>query len=375
MNIYKLQTPSFLLNLEVLERNLKNVQRLCDENNKELWPMTKTHKSTDIAKIQREYGAKGFLVGTIDEAETFIEAGISNITIAYPVVSHENIKRVIELAKKARIILSFDGEDGARIFDNELKKEDLTMEYFVIINCGLNRLGVKPENAVELARNLSKCTNLKLVGISTHPGHVYGVSSSQEISKVSKEESTSLKIAKDALMQNSFNVEMIATGSTPTFFDIASDLEINILRPGNYAFNDNIQLSLNVCKESDCALTVLGTIISKPNDNLFIIDVGSKCLGLDKGAHGNSLISGFGRIKGHDELVIIGLSEEVGKVEIAGKTDLKVGDKIQIIPNHSCSAANMTNYMIGFKNDKVERIIEVDVRSNSKKPNINLYGN
>jgi len=62
----------------------------------------------------------------------------------------------------------------------------------------------------------------------------------------------------------------------------------------------------------------------------------------------------------------------VGKVQIEGKTTLKVGDKIQIIPNHSCSSANMTNYLIGYRNDNVEKIINVDVRGNSKKPNIKL---
>ena len=51
--------------------------------------------------------------------------------------------------------------------------------------------------------------------------------------------------------------------------------------------------------------------------------------------NGSALITGFGKVKGHDELNIIGLSEEVGKIEIVGKTNLKVGDKIEIIPNHS----------------------------------------
>lgn len=60
------------------------------------------------------------------------------------------------------------------------------------------------------------------------------------------------------------------------------------------------------------------------------------------------------------------------KVKIEGNTDLKVGDKIEIIPNHSCSAANMTNYIIGFRNNEVERIIGVDIRGNSSKPNIEL---
>ena len=372
MNIYELQTPSFLLDLDALENNLKQVQKLCDDNNKELWPMTKTHKSTVLAKMQKEYGAKGFLVGTIDEAEAFVESGLDNITIAYPVVSTANIKRVMDLAKKARIILSFDGEEGAKVFSEELQKENMTIEYFILINCGLNRLGVKPDKAGELGKTLSKYENLKLIGISTHPGQVYGITDGSEIPRVSKEESESLKIAKDSLAENSLDIKIVATGSTPTFFDVVSDPNINYLRPGNYPFYDNIQLSLGVCEEKDCSLTVLGTIISRPSDDLFIVDIGSKCLGLDKGAHGSSLISGFGKVKGHDELVVIGLSEEVSKIKIEGETNLKVGDKIQIIPNHSCSAANMTNYIIGFRNDTVERIIDVDVRGNSRKPSIEL---
>lgn len=370
MKIHELQTPSFLLDLDVLEVNLKKIQQLCNKNNKELWPMTKTHKSTYIAKLQSEYGAKGFLVGTIDEAEAFVNTGLDNICLAYPIVSKANIRRVIDLAKKAKIIVSFDGEDGARVFNDELKKENLTMEYLIIIDCGLNRLGVSPSDSANLAKKISSYSNLKLIGISTHPGQVYAVSSGKKISEVSKQESESLKIARDNLISNSFDISIVATGSTPTFFDVVTDTNINVLRPGNYPFYDNIQLSLNVCEENECSLTVLGTIISRPKDDLFIVDVGSKCLGLDKGAHASTLINGFGKVKDHDGLEIIGLSEEVGKIRIGSNTDLKIGDKIQIIPNHSCSCANMTDYIIGFRNDTVEKIIDVDVRGNSVKPNL-----
>ncbi|WP_330637618.1 hypothetical protein [Paraclostridium sordellii] len=79
-------------------------------------------------------------------------------------------------------------------------------------------------------------------------------------------------------------------------------------------------------------------------------------------------MTGFGRVKNHDELNIIGLSEEVGKIQIVGETNLKVGDKIQIIPNHSCSCANMTSYLVGYRGDEVVEIIDVDVRGNSRKP-------
>lgn len=368
MKINELSTPNFILDLDRLENNLKVVQNLCDKNGKELWPMTKTHKSTRLAQMQIEFGAKGLLVGTIDEAEAFVNAGINAITFPYPVVNITNIKRAISLTKNARILLSFDNIDAAKIWNEELLKENITMEYFILINSGLNRLGVTPENAPSLAKELAQFKNLKLLGISTHPGQVYAVASPEEVSPISNQEIERMTTAKNLLLENGFGVDVVATGSTPTFFDVVDNENLDVLRPGNYPFYDNIQLSLDICKEEDCSLTALGTIISRPSEDLFIVDVGSKCLGLDKGAHGSALITGFGKVKGHDELNIIGLSEEVGKIQIVGETNLKIGDKVQIIPNHSCSCANMTSYVIGYRGDEIVEIIDIDVRGNSKKP-------
>ncbi|MBN8047424.1 alanine racemase [Paraclostridium bifermentans] len=368
MKINELSTPNFILDLDALENNLKVVQDLCNKNNKELWPMTKTHKSTKLAQMQIDFGAKGLLVGTIDEAEAFVESGIKAITFPYPIANVSNIKRAIELSKKARIILSFDNVESAKLWNYELVKQDINMEYFILINSGLNRLGVTPENSPNLAKELSQFKNLKLIGISTHPGHVYAVASPEEVSPISKQEVERMSTAKQLLQSNGFEIDVVASGSTPTFFDVVSDPSLDVLRPGNYPFYDNIQLSLDICKEDDCSLTALGTIISRPSEDLFIVDVGSKCLGLDKGAHGSALITGFGKVKGHDELNIIGLSEEVGKIQIIGVTTLKVGDKIQIIPNHSCSCANMTSYLVGYRGEDVVDIIDIDVRGNSKKP-------
>ncbi len=371
MKINELSTPNFILNLDALENNLKEVQDICNKNNKQLWPMTKTHKSTTLAKMQMEYGAKGLLVGTIDEAEAFTKAGVESITFPYPIANPSNIDRVIKLTKEARIILSFDNIEAAKLWNQKLEKENLNLEYFILINSGLNRLGVVPKDCVELAKGLSQFNSLKLIGISTHPGHVYGVATKEEVALISKQEIEVMIEAKELLVSNGFSVEYVATGSTPTFFDVCDAKVFDILRPGNYPFYDNIQLSLGICKEEDCSLTALGTIISRPSEDLFIVDVGSKCLGLDKGAHGSALIKGFGKIKDHPELEVIGLSEEVGKIKIVGETTLNVGDKIQIIPNHSCSCANMTSYVVGYRGDEVVEIIDIDVRGNSRKPIIN----
>ncbi len=90
-----------------------------------------------------------------------------------------------------------------------------------------------------------------------------------------------------------------------------------------------------------------------------------------EGAHGNTAIKGYGYVKSHPELTVSSLSEEVGKLQVAGATTLKIGDKIEIFPNHSCTTANLTSYLIGCRGDKVERLIKVHMRGNSTTENFN----
>ena len=137
--------------------------------------------------------------------------------------------------------------------------------------------------------------------------------------------------------------------------------------PGNYTFFDNIQISLGTCGEDACSLRVLATVVSHPSEGFYLFDAGSKCLGLDQGAHGNSAIKGFGYVVGHPELTIVGLSEEVAKVKADGTCDLQVGDQVEIIPNHSCSTANNTGWYTCMRGDEIVDFIAVDARENSKK--------
>ena len=363
--IDQLTTPSFLVDLAKLEENSKEMADLCKTNGKKLCPMVKTHKSTDIAAMQVSHGADSFLVGTLDEAEKLAQHGHTELVLAYPVAAAENIARVIALAKRAHVILSFDGIEAAAQFEKLLVQEGITLEYLIIIDSGLHRFGVQPDQVLTLARALDEFPHLQFKGIATHPGHVYGKSNLTEVEVVAKEEIRALEKASDLLRKAGFVVEIVATGSTPTVPFVAKNKTITTLRPGNYTFYDAIQVALGVVTPERCSLTVLATIIANPSKDLFIMDAGSKCFGLDKGAHGVSLVNGYGIVKGHPELMVEGLSEEVGKIRASGNTSLAVGDKIEVIPNHACAAANMTSLLIAHRNGIVERVLSVDARGGS----------
>lgn len=368
MNLHDLQTPAILVLEEAMMANLKRYQRACDQAGKELWPMVKTHKSTAIANLQRELGAKGFLCGTLDECEALADSGLFPLMYAYPLADPVNCRRAVELAKKGEFYARVDDLEGAAILNRAAEEGNVVLNVTLIVDCGLHRFGRLPEEVVDFAKALEELKHLRLAGLSTHPGHVYGESDPAKLPDYARQESTAMEKAAGLLREAGYDLPRITAGSTPTFFGEAADPNIGVCHPGNYIFMDAIQMANGTAKEDDCALRVYATVISHPKEDLFLCDAGAKCLGLDLGAHGNTSVVGHGRVVGHPELVVAGLSEEVGKLKVTGPTHLKVGDRIQIIPNHSCSAANLTDwYVMVGANGEVTGHIPVDIRSNRSK--------
>ena len=365
MTIRDLNTPAILLDLDSMERNLERYAHAASQHGKLIWPMIKTHKSLELAALQQQYGADGFLCGTLDEAEALAEKGYTNLMYAYPVATDCSIRRVIQLSRKCRFITRIDSVEAAALLNRAAEASGTVVNYTVILNSGLNRFGILPGEAAGLVQELQKYRFLRYLGISTHPGHVYAARSSEEVPACAQDEKAAIETAAEALKAIGMPPEIVSSGSTPTFFPSLSVKELQILHPGNYIFHDAIQMSIGVTEERDCALFVLASVISHPQKDVFICDAGAKCLGLDQGAHGNSAVKGYGVIRDHPELSLYGLSEEVGKIHVNAPTDLKIGDRICIIPNHSCSSANLTSYYIGIRGDIVDHLIPVDIRGNS----------
>ena len=364
MKLRELETPAILVDRPTLMHNLKRYQEACDGRGKALWPMVKTHKSVELARLQKEVGAAGFLCGTLDECEILCDAGLTPLMYAYPAGDEVACRRIVEIAKRCRFYARLDDLNAAAALNAAAKAADVIIDYTIIVDCGFHRFGKKPEEIVAFAEAMKDFEQLRLAGISTHPGHVYGEADPANMPIYASDEVEALRTAASALREAGFKVHMITSGSTPTFWDAARENVIDVFHPGNYVFQDCIQMANGTAQESDCSLTVYATIISHPSPDLWICDAGAKCLGLDKGAHGNASVQGHGCIVGYPELSLDGLSEEVGKIHAHGETTLKVGDRIRIIPNHACSAANLTDVLILVEGDEVVGSMAVDARSN-----------
>jgi D-serine deaminase-like pyridoxal phosphate-dependent protein len=87
---------------------------------------------------------------------------------------------------------------------------------------------------------------------------------------------------------------------------------------------------------------VVCTVVSKPSENLAVIDGGSKTFATDVPPGAEPLyLEGFGHVVGYPGAVLERLTEEHGMLALGRDCDLGVGDTIEIIPNHICSTVNL----------------------------------
>lgn len=366
MFVHELETPVTIVDLDVLERNIASMAALCRSGGVALRPMVKTHKSPVIAKRQMEYGAVGVLVATLDEAEEMAAAGIADVTVAYPLVNPRQRERLLRLSEQVKLTVSVDSvaavEAFGAVFGPAARDGRQPVDVLIIIDSGGRRLGVSPDGAVDIARVIAATPGLTLAGVATHPGHVYGCASPDQVAAVAAQETGAVLAAAEQLGAAGFPVDTVAVGSTPTARFSAKTPGITEIRPGNYVFYDAIQVALGSAVLEDCALRVLGTVLSRPTPRTAVIDVGSKMLSSDKGAHGLELVKGYGVVVSHPDVVVERVSEELAVLSMPPDSALQVGDRVEIVPNHACTACNLVDVVVGVRGGVVETIIPVAAR-------------
>jgi D-serine deaminase-like pyridoxal phosphate-dependent protein len=141
------------------------------------------------------------------------------------------------------------------------------------------------------------------------------------------------------------------------------------MRPGNYVYFDRTQVALGAATLADCALSVLATVVSKPSPDRIILDCGSKTLASDA-ARGFSAPSGHGAVleaydslRVDEDLLVERLSEEHATVRVvSGQTRLEPGDRVRLIPNHSCVVSNLVDEVCLVDGSTVVEILPVAAR-------------
>jgi len=353
------ETPALIVDGRVLETNIKDMADFAREHGVALRPHTKTHKCPEMARRQLAQGAAGIAVAKLSEAEIMAQAGITDIQIANEVVALEKLERLASLSEKVRLTIAVDNRKNALAVSAIMRENRTSIDVLMDIDIGFHRTGLthrNPETILRFAHFLAAKPGINFRGIMTHAGQAYKCRNIQEVEKVGLFEGRRMVELADYLEKGGVHCETVSVGSTPTARFSGRVEGVTEIRPGNYIFHDVIQMSLGVGGLLDCALRVLASVSSIPTRNRVILDAGSKSLGTEKGAHGVGRVRGYGYLL-DKKAAITRLSEEHGFVTNIGKGErFRLGEKLQIIPNHACFTVNLYDRIVSCPDGHVYRV-------------------
>jgi len=343
----ELDTPLVVVHRDRLQQNIAEMAAYAAAQGVRMRPHLKTHKTIEIAALQREHGAIGLTCAKLGEAEVFLARGFTDILIAYPLVGSAKWKRLFELIDaypQAVISTLLDDAGLAATLSEQAADRGIRLPVWVKIDSGLKRCGVLPgAQAVDLVQRVTGLPGLDFQGLLTHAGHAYAADGYEQVQEIGEREARCLLETAERLQEAGIAVPGISVGSTPTVRISGAVAGVTEIRPGNYVFYDATQIRLGVTTAERCALRVFTRVVSRTEAGRLVIDAGAKTLALDKGAHGSDTVAGYGLIVGHPQAVIERLSEEHGVVRVAADSTIAVGDLLEIIPNHACPVANLTD--------------------------------
>lgn len=364
MKIAELDTPTLMIDKDILTSNLKRMQDYADAQNVNLRPHTKTHKMPAIAKMQKELGAVGIAVAKIGEAEVMQANGIQDIFIANEVVGKCKVNRIADLDKVCSISFGIDSIYEIHEAEEVFGSRNQTANVLIEVEVGEQRCGVNSdEDCLILLNELKKCAHVNLIGFFGHDGNSYNVADLHACEEISSGAQKKLVHFAELARVEGFDIKVVSYGSTPPLVhQVKIENGITEIRPGTYALMDvsqgNAQGTLSMC-----AASVLASVLSKPTPERVILDVGAKGITMQERTVGICNSNGKGHIKGFPNVNIQRIFDEHAIInDVAFHDAVNVGDKIEIIPVHICPVCNLYNTAALISNGEIIDTLEIACR-------------
>lgn len=341
-----LDTPTPVVALDVLERNITRMATLLSSRGVGLRPHTKTSKCIEIITRQVDAGVTGLTVATLGEAEVLADAGFTDLFQAYPTWAGrpDRARRLRALHERVSMMVGVESADAAEALGRAVAGSPQRLRVLIELDPGLHRTGVPPDDVLAVARAAERA-GLDVAGAFTFGGHAYA--SCDAPHDAADDEVRVLGEARDRLAGAGFDVRVLSAGCTPTAH-LSSRAPVTDERPGTYVFQDCQQVALGSAAPDAVALVVAATVVASHTDGHFVVDAGSKALGQDR----SPWLPGFGSIAEYPDATLRSLSEHHGVAWTEGPRP-RVGDVVRIVPNHCCVVVNLHDVLTIVRNGAV----------------------
>ena len=362
MDAADIQTPCLVLDLDALERNIVKMGDYAKAHGMRHRVHGKMHKSVDVAKLQERLGgAVGVCCQKVSEAEVFARGGIKDILVSNQVRDAAKIDRLARLPKfGARTIVCVDDVTNVAELSAAAVNHGTEIEVLVEIDCGAGRCGVTTTDAViEIAKAVQAADGLTFTGIQAYQGAMQHLDSYEARKAKLDVAIAQVKDAVEGLKAEGIECELVSGGGTGSYYFESNSGVYNELQCGSYAFMDaDYGRILDASGqridqgEWENAFFILTQVMSHAKPGLAVVDAGLKAQSVD---------SGLPVIFGRTDVEYARCSDEHGTV-LDPDNLLKVGDKLRLVPGHCDPTANVHDWYVGVRGDKVEVLWPVSAR-------------
>lgn len=322
-------SPSLLIYPDRIEMNIGRMISIAGDITR-LRPHIKTHKMSEIIRLQMNHGIQKFKCATISEAELAAGCGSGDILLAMQPVG-PNIERLFHLKQSfphVRFSCIADNEHIIRQLSETACKYKEKITIWLDLNVGMDRTGIKSgEAAFRLYNLIDTLPGTEAGGLHVYDGHIH--EKSPEIrQQICNESFNPVLKMREELIRSGFGKVRIIAGGTPTFpvHAVRKDVETS---PGTVLLWDYGYSTSFTDLDFVHAAVLFTRIISKPAVDLICLDLGHKAVG-------SEMPQPRVKILGLEDYSIIGHNEEHMIVRTPHAGNMEAGDPLYAIPWHVC---------------------------------------
>ena len=359
-----LERPQLTVDLEKVRHNIGRMVGKFKSHGVAFRPHFKTHQCAAIGELFRDAGVTAITVSSLDMADYFHKSGWNDITLAVP-VNLGQLEAINRLAGQARLHLLVDSPEAARRLNDAL---DTISPVWVKVDVGYGRVGIKwhrEQEILDLVEFIDKAPQLELRGLLTHSGHSYECRGRGEVAACFEEGRLRMLRLRQWLQDRGHEVK-VSMGDTPSA-SLAEQFEgVDEMRPGNFVFYDLFQSQVGSCGIEDIAVATACPVIGKYEDELKVVVYGGS-IHLSKDSlqiHGERLFGQLALPNGRGWNVVplkdgkvTSACQEVSKIIVSAEVfgQIELGQRVYILPVHSCLAADLYPRYATTEGDQLER--------------------
>ena len=344
-----LETPCLVLDADRMDRNIARLRERLAPLGVTLRPHLKTCKSVEVAQRVMTTPQGPATVSTLKEAEFFAAAGVRDIIYAVGIAPWK-LAKVIELRRQGiDLAVVLDTVEQAQMVAEASREAGEAIPALIEIDCDGHRSGVLPgdrDRLVAIGKALVEGGELR--GVLTHAGGSYAARGEEALRRCAEEERRGVVDAATILRDAGLPCPVVSLGSTPTAHNAVDLTGATEVRAGVFVFFDLVMAGVGICKIDDIALSVLATVIGHQREKGWIlIDAGWMAMSQDRGTSKQEVNQGYGVVcdssgRPYDNLILADANQEHGIIMVRPGTDatlpdLKIGDRVRILPNHACA--------------------------------------